>query len=514
MIHRRYATEIATFKEWSDLEEAQPTVPRSFNELLAELRALRSTGPGIDYQRSGSVTNNTRATTTLSNWTTNIRGWFFSATAPSREIGSPSSPDAVSEDLLSRARRPVEFCGEERNYKIITGLRNPALLSEERTLVQRELDQAIPTTERKYETEHFTLQWTEKHANTVQNVTEAAVVETADYLEVAHAAFAAKFGLRPFTHSDATKLNVLFYDLGPTIRGNAYPPGGPIELNSRLWTEAPEIRRPTATHELFHKLQYATGFRSQWEPQGTYQWFSEGTASWAEVNICGKVSDALKLSMLFDEPDTGLLQSSYGATPFWIFLETLFDTAPMMEFLNAIRALKDPKTAIEQLLARRTIGGVSLDFKSLYQAFAVACLRGDWQTKTDGSALYPVILGPNDVPLGPPLLIRKETLRASSAFKTFGLVLPLGTDYFSFSIDAGPINNFSLHLQGKVNARYAVHLATTGLAGNIRVSKLQPSGANHLWTIDRMPVGPAAKVEVALSGLSSGAGYEFSVLAD
>ncbi|MFP5214014.1 MAG: hypothetical protein ACLGPL_11625, partial [Acidobacteriota bacterium] len=121
----------------------------------------------------------------------------------------------------------------------------------------------IPRFENVAETEHFILHWTNTSKNEGDNIPDPGVVrETGEYLETAWKKYETAFGRRPYMARGANKIDVYFRDL--ECFGEADPPDVPISFDAENWMKKPGIRKPTSAHELFHKLQYAFGYRTRW----------------------------------------------------------------------------------------------------------------------------------------------------------------------------------------------------------------------------------------------------------
>jgi hypothetical protein len=82
----------------------------------------------------------------------------------------------------------------------------------------------------------------------------------------------------------------------------------------------PSIRQSTSAHELFHKLQYAFGYKTRWPPGRPMLWFTEGTAAWAEVFVWGRVTRNCKIEGMFHDTSIALCDADDMALPFWIYL--------------------------------------------------------------------------------------------------------------------------------------------------------------------------------------------------
>ena len=180
------------------------------------------------------------------------------------------------------------------------------------------VDDAMPSFENSYETDHFVLKWTNKSSHSSDNISDPQIVkDTAGYLETAWGKYRAPFGRNPYMASGRDKIEVVFRDMD--CYGVADPPNGPIQFNSYAWLKNNGIRQQTSAHELFHKMQYAYGYKTRWNPREPYQWFTEGTAAWSEVFVWGRVSRACKVDTIFRDTNLGLYEAEDMAMPFWIY---------------------------------------------------------------------------------------------------------------------------------------------------------------------------------------------------
>lgn len=170
-------------------------------------------------------------------------------------------------------------CGEAAWSRLFLGLSNPRLSQAQREAIEAEIDADMPTFNQNTETDHFILRWSDSSTTATDNITDASIItETADFLEEGWNRYNTSFGRTPYIPSGSTKIEVVFYDI-PGAHGVASPPDGPLQLNSNSWVTTPGLRRSVSAHELFHKLEYAFGFRTSWTPASPYQWFSEGLSS-------------------------------------------------------------------------------------------------------------------------------------------------------------------------------------------------------------------------------------------
>jgi hypothetical protein len=402
--------------------------------------------------------------------------------------------------------RRFEECHEELYARLFSGLSNPDLTSDERDTLEADIDDATPEFENNHETDHFILRWTNSSTHTKDNIEDSSIVEeTGEFLETAWNLYKTSFGRTPYLPNDATKMEVIFQNI-PGI-GVASPPDGPIQFDSEIWVSDPGMRQPVSAHELFHKLQYTFGFRTKHTPSGDYKWFSEGTASWAEVFVWQRVSGSYKILDLFANPDYNLYWVSYRALPYWIFFEarqkgSVNDNA-LRDFLHKYDAL-DTSTAypervaysevIDEHWAQNNVYGQADNF---FAFFSRCRLLGDWRNKPTGEQLYPTIYGPDGTIIEPTLAVIEVNLGSGDAYNNAGRVSEFGSDYYrlifeddadkediTINVDGSSTGDFSYYLIWERNGRCERELFPSDLTEDYNKSyKLDLSSENSLLLI-------------------------------
>jgi hypothetical protein len=231
-------------------------------------------------------------------------------------LASATVGGALAEALRREARL---VCRNDEIVRLNLGLGNPELSTAERDELLHELDEETPGFEGFKETAHFTFRWTTVNADPRHNLADAGTVDrAAATLERTYAFFESEFGRPPYRRSPTAKIDVVFRYV-PEGAARADPPDGPILFNATTWTSEPDAVEPTAAHELFHKLQYAFGYRGRHPPSSADTWFFEGTAGLAEMLLCDRVSLAAKISKTFESPKEALRSLGYSSLPFWLF---------------------------------------------------------------------------------------------------------------------------------------------------------------------------------------------------
>jgi len=379
------------------------------------------------------------------------------------------------------------------------------LTSDERNTLEAEIDDATPKFENNHKTDHFILRWTNSSANTKDNIKDSSIVEqTGEFLETAWNLYETSFGRTPYIPNDATKMEVIFQNIAGI--GLASPPDGPIQFDSEIWVCYPGVRQPVSAHELFHKLQYAFGFRTKHTPSENYKWFSEGTASWAEVFVWKAVSGSYKILDLFAEPDHNLYKVSYLALPYWIFFEARQKNSvndnPLRDFLNKYDALNTSTEYPERLAysgvinqhwAHNNVYGQADNFFALFSRCRVL---GDWRNGPTGK-LYPDILGPDGNKIEPTLAVIEVNLGSGDTYDPEGKVSEFGSDYYrlifkddadkediTINVVGSSTGNFSYYLIWERNGQIKRESFPSALTRNYHVSyTLDLSSENSLLLI-------------------------------
>ena len=215
------------------------------------------------------------------------------------------------------------------------------------------IDDPMPFFENRYEADHFVLKWTNKSRHSSDNIGDPQIIkDTAGYLETAWEKYTTLFGRKPYTAPGQDKIEVVFRDID--CYGVADPPSGPIQFNASAWVQNSGVRQPTSAHELFHKLQYAYGYKTKWKPREPCMWFTEGTAAWSEVFVWGRVSRTCKVDTIFKDCKLGLYEAEDMAMPFWIYFVQGNHEHPnhqlMVKLFEKCEQYGDEKRALKEVL--------------------------------------------------------------------------------------------------------------------------------------------------------------------
>jgi hypothetical protein len=310
-------------------------------------------------------------------------------------------------------------CGESLYARIYGGLANPGLAAAERDSIEAVLAEATPTDWNvRDDFPHFILRWTETDPDPANNLdaahAPALIAEAGALLEQAWNRFNMAFGIAPFAPPATGKIQVDFQDLPDDLEGQAEPPKGPIVFDAQRWQASQALRAPLAAHELFHKLQYAFDFRVTWaQTASDVEWFSEGTARWAEVFVHQRLTAVKWLMDWLAKPNRDFFGAGSFTLPFWIFLNVRRHPNGLVDLLTSCQAQKDAVRGLEQV-----VSNVAGDLSELFALFAAEVKVGDWRRLSSGQTLYPQILGPDGLPHEPTVGTTSVSLGAGQSFES------------------------------------------------------------------------------------------------
>ncbi len=438
--------------EWKEITQRDRKVPRSF----AQTRKLIRDTFGTEGKRPIKT----------------IRPEIYRPAMSRRSYKNSTPLLSVRRGLITRK---FEECHEELYSRIFLGLSNPYLTTKQLGILEADIDDATPEFENSHETEHFILRWTNNSDHAPDNISDSTIIEeTGEYLETAWGVYESTFGRTPYLPEGASKVEIIFQDIAAI--GIASPANGPIQFDSATWVSSPGVRQPTSAHELFHKLQYAFGYRTKHTPSGNYKWFSEGTASWAEVFVWQRVSGAYKILDLFSNPDLDLYSASYRALPYWIFFESRqkdssSDNA-IVDLLNKYESLDSSSIYPERTAYAEVIdedwpeNNVYGQADHLFALFSRDRRLGHWKIGPSG-ILYPTILGPDDNEVEPTLTVTEVNLGSGDTYDNAGTVGGFASDYYrlvfepetdgqtlDISVDGASSGDFSFYLIWEKNGNW------------------------------------------------------------
>ena len=146
------------------------------------------------------------------------------------------------------------------------------------------------------------------------------VMDIAIDLETSWNKYFQKFNKTPYLVSGTDKIDILYTGAFISSGSNGYthPGYSCIVLNAKQMRDPGVFMKRVSVpaHELFHRMQYQYGYRTQPNHEQK-KYFSEGTASWAEIDTWNSVSFLNKLTYHSANPNKPLTDYSYGSASFW-----------------------------------------------------------------------------------------------------------------------------------------------------------------------------------------------------
>ncbi len=407
-----------------------------------------------------------------------------------------------------------EECFESIENQFLWGLKNPFLTSAQLDAIEADMDADMPNFENTKETTHFVLHWTNNSADANDNIADESIIdETATDLETAWTKYDDSFSEQPNIPIGDNKINIYFFNMGSDELNGSAPTDLGIKFNAHVWVNYPGRRKPVSAHELFHRLQFNFGYRTVYTPISPFKWFSEGTASWAEVFVWKRVSRPIKLETLFENPDANLYDAEYQALPFWLFFDTRqrdsISDNPMNTLLQQFQTHGDMQKATEDTIASDwPPNNVYNQLDSFFALFSRERLIGAWRQTPTGGQPYAQILDPDDNVINPTLTVFDVHLSSGDTYtNTIDSVPQLGSDYYRFILNANTdgkiltissngstLGDFSYYVVWEKNGRFA--LASF------------PSGANEDYGFsETIDLNKSDSIVLITSGRGTGGTY-------
>jgi hypothetical protein len=419
-----------------------------------------------------------------------------------------------------RPEKGHEDCGTAALSLLFAALRNPEIPDWVRWEVDRMIIQALPPNWRKYTSPsgHFRIFWTDTSPNPNDNVTFDDVKKTALILDKCWEVYAANFVEPKHAIVNGVKrIDIHIRYIDDTTLGQTDPSSNFIELNSLLTVSHPCNRQRTSAHELFHRVQFAYKLATPW---GGKLWMAEGTARWSQKFRYPRLKDYMEaMNDGLDEPDANLLQRSYDAAHFWIYLQERAQKKTSNNF-SAIRdawqrysVYGDTKDAVDFVV--NDVWGIT--FEQFTQTWLktnyikeLPSPKGYTYTENDDPGTY--LCG--DEVFGPlhsvPITGEINDITNTTYVSTDGKVAIYGADYWELNLSPS-LTNLKITLDGQeaaLGGNFSYHLISR--KNDVWKIAAETEKNNVVWRKNLAP-GEWDQAVVVVGGRSLGGKYTVSV---
>jgi len=241
---------------------------------------------------------------------------------------------AMAEQLYGR-KGPTqdakgEECGEYEVGLLFAALQNPEVSDHTRRQVDYIMAAALPTASWKtYTSGYFKFFYVDNDPYANHNVTLAEVQATATAMnygwnKYVNAGF--QVPKHYLTPTGAKRIDVKIYYISSTTLGQTDSTWNHIELNSKSCVKDSCKRKTTSNHELFHRVQYTSGYVTG---TANMKWIVEGSASWSQKFTYASIRDYMdRMNSGLQYPDKNLITTrSYDNCHFWVYMDELFNPA-------------------------------------------------------------------------------------------------------------------------------------------------------------------------------------------
>ena len=420
----------------------------------------------------------------------------------------------VAPELLNLP--PEETCLEYWEGTVLGALSSPDISDAARRRVDMLMAAPLPAFNKTFISGHFKFYFTDNDPDPKQNVTLADVMATAKVFNDAWDDYAKNFTTpKHKLISGKPIVQVRIYYLGSSLYGSTSSSSNYVRISSTRVARARCKRESTPVHELFHRVQYAYGYKSGASEK---YWAVEGTAAWSQKYRAGHIGDYLsRVSSGLASPDKELFARKYDAINLWLHLGrwTGDEQAGVKLVWQNFAAMRSRyryplMPALDATL--QTLVGRDRDHEWLVEQWSLANLLKDTanpahtQTYHEQGQLRRCdgkIYGP--VPKVK--LAKNQKVKPGPALKFSGQVTPYGSDYWVFELDP-TAKSVKLQAQGQA-AVYAFNVAQ--LDASNKLLQLTGSGRRVKQLKLSRTISPKGIRSLKLVVTAMGQGGKYSV---
>lgn len=227
---------------------------------------------------------------------------------------------------------------------------NPDLTVDELKQIDTILTENLPSLDKTTENAYFIIFWTDSDSDPSNNTTQEVVNDILDILTSTLLKYNEIYGRMPYIPKGYTAIPVSIYNISRGFGSTSLE--GPLNLKASTMNALPAMRTVTAPHELFHRMQYSFGMKSQFNLPAGQSWFVEGCATWAGLYFSGGyVAGNSRITTTFNDPGRSFLyDGAYDTTPMWIYLQGYKGTGMTKLLLENLEHIQDANAALTQTL--------------------------------------------------------------------------------------------------------------------------------------------------------------------
>jgi hypothetical protein len=432
---------------------------------------------------------------------------------------------ALAEQLYGKKEQPQAAKGEEcREYEVgllFAALQNPAVTDYTRRQVDYIIAAVLPTAPWKYYTSgHFKFWYVDNDPDTNHNVTLTEVQSTASSMNYGWTKYVNAGFKEPKNYlAGGVKMvdvKVYYLDYAQAgLLGQTSSAWNHIELNSKNAVKNACKRKTTSNHELFHRVQYASGYVTG---TANLKWIVEGSAAWSQKFTYAYIRDYMdRMNSGLQVPDKNMfVNRSYDNCHFWVYMDELFSPP---EYGTALKNVwntystngKNAQAAVASVVS--AVGIPSFDNYVIKWTRANYCkdfantstwkhdYTEDETTTTQCSVTH-----------GPLSHVPKVAAGAISSNSTVitktGTVSPYSADYYEFTV--GPaVTTIKIYCDGADTGDFAWQFIPIQ-AGAVKTYAYSP-GAREYTHTRSFTAGTYDKYGVIVVGRSKGGSYTLRV---
>ena len=422
----------------------------------------------------------------------------------------------VAPELLKMSKG--DTCGEFWEGTVLGALSNPHIADSTRKKVDQLMAAPLPPFPKTHTSAHFKFYYTDSDPDTRQNVTLTEVKATAKVLEATWADYVKNFTTPQHKIIGGQQVvQVRIYYLGGTLYGSTSSASNYIKLSSNRVARFRCKRESTPAHELFHRVQYASGYLSGASEK---YWAVEGTAVWSQKYRASHIGDYLsRLGTAMASPDKALFSRKYDAVTLWLHLGrwTGDERAGVKLLWQNFKASHDKYryALVPSLNATiQTLVGRSLDHEWLVEQWSIANLTKDAHnpayTRTyEEQGMVRRCEGSIYGPVPVVKFTKTATIKVGPPLKVSDKVTAYGSDYLVFNLDPA-VKKVVLDVKGDAE-EYAFNVVERDAGGSIL--GVHGSGRHKkTFSLSRtITPGGAVRLGLVITAMSRGGSWSVEV---